>query len=179
MGVCATHARACPRWPPSSPRQPSPSQRPLAAPAALRVTAACPTDDVFVRFASSGDVRSIVHRFPGETQRNLGKGDRNVFLVLRLGASWQRVKGGRGTNLKLYAEGPRTERWLWTYRIASPDPEQDASDYVACIRPLHRPGVSFLDRMRRNPGAWTFRVEVTAGVVKGAKARARVVVAGA
>ncbi len=154
----------------------------LASPAAaarrafVRVTTTCPQDDVNVRFDTSGDVRSVFHRFPGKTVRRLGPKDDNMFLVVRLKAPWEDVKGGAGTNLRLFADGPRTERWAWTFRIVSDDPERDSSNYIACIRPLQRPNVSFLDHMRTNPGTWTWRVEVTAGVVKGAKAVTRVLV---
>jgi hypothetical protein len=146
----------------------------VAAPAQARVvgmrveaTRTCAPKLVYVRFAD-GDVRRVQHVEPGPSITRVTRKQRNLFLVLRLDASWGEVKRGNGTTFQITAEGPRGEKWRWQFKVASPNPEQDPSNYLVCFRPKVGNG-SVVPTLRKNPGRWTFRAVVVKGRLVGSK----------
>ena len=146
----------------------------VAAPAQARVvgmrveaTRTCQPKLVYVRF-SDGDVRRVQHVEPGPSITRVGRKMRNLFLVLRLDASWGEVKRGAGSTFQITAEGPRGERWRWQFKVSSPNPEQDPSNYIVCFRPkfgersvvphaAQEPGPLDVPRGRRRRAGWWAR----------------------
>jgi hypothetical protein len=152
-----------------------------AAPAGARsvpmrvdATTSCAPKSVFVRLAD-GSVRRVQHVQPGPPISRVTARTRRLFIVVHLDASWGEVKRGAGTTFQVTAEGPRGERWRWQFRVQSPNPEQDSSNYVVCFRPLAGTG-SFVPHMRRNPGRWTFRTLVVKGRLVGSRDGVRLAV---
>lgn len=146
----------------------------VAAPAQARAvgmrveaTRTCEPKLVYVRFAD-GDVRRVQHVEPGPSISRVTRKQRNLFLVLRLDASWGEVKRGKGTTFQINAEGPRGEKLRWQFKVASPNPEQDPSNYLVCFRPMFG-GRSVVPTLRKNPGRWTFRAVVVKGRLVGSK----------
>ena len=146
----------------------------VAAPAQARVvgmrveaTRTCQPKLVYVRF-SDGDVRRVQHVEPGPSITRVGPRMRNLFLVLRLDASWGDVKRGAGSTFQITAEGPRGEKWRWQFKVSSPNPEQDPSNYLVCFRPKVGQR-SVVATLRKNPGRWTFRAVVVKGRLVGSK----------
>ena len=135
--------------------------------AQVRVTTTCAQRLVYAGFAN-GAVRQVRHHDPGATVRTFTDRAPGLFVVLRIGQPWPKVRTARGTHFQLVASGPRGEKWRWVYVARSSDPEQDSSDYVACLRPNLKGGRSFLARARQNPGSWRFTVTVLDGPLKGA-----------
>jgi hypothetical protein len=138
-----------------------------AVPMRVDAAATCAPKSVFVRFAD-GEVRRVQHFDPGPPIKRITARSRNLFLVLRLRASWGEVKRGAGTTFQITAEGPRGERWRWQFRVASPNPEDDSSNYIVCFRPKASGG-SVVPHLRRNPGRWTFRAVVVKGRLVGSR----------
>ena len=154
----------------------------VAAPAQARVvgmrveaTRTCTPKLVYVRFAD-GDVRRVQHVEPGPSISRVGRKMRNLFLVLRLDASWGEVKRGNGSTFQVTAEGPRGEKWRWQFKVSSPNPEQDPSNYIVCFRPKVGER-SVVGTLRKNPGRWTFRTVVAKGRLVGSKDGVHVTVA--
>jgi hypothetical protein len=110
----------------------------------------------------------VQHVEPGPPIARVTAQTRNLFLVLRLRASWGQVKRGAGSTFQITAEGPRGERWRWQFRVSSPNPEDDPSNYVVCFRPKASSG-SVVPHLRRNPGRWTFRAVVVKGRLVGSR----------
>ena len=137
-------------------------------------TASCAPKSVFVRF-DDGQVRRVQHVQPGPTITKVTARTKNLFLVLHVDRTWAQVKGGDGTTFKVTAEGPRGEKWRWQFRVQSPNPEDDPSNYMVCFRPMAGK-TSVLRPMRANKGSWLFSVQVVKGRYVGSRDGVRLAV---
>jgi hypothetical protein len=124
-----------------------------------RGVAFCASKPVNVRLTNGAVVRRK-HVVPGRTVRTVVKGSKDLLLYLRIRASWPTVQ--RGQTLRITADGPQHEQWMWRLRIHNARPLADPTDYRACIRLRTRSG-NFLRRMQAAKGSWTFTARVTKG----------------
>jgi hypothetical protein len=146
-----------------------------AVPMRVDATSSCAPKSVFVRM-DDGVVRRVQHVQPGPTISRVTARTKNLFLVLHVDSSWAEVKGGNGTTFKVVADGPRGERWRWQFRVQSPNPEDDPSNYMVCFRPMAGE-TSFLRPMRANKGRWLFSVQIVKGRLVGSRDGVRLTVA--
>ena len=117
----------------------------------------------------------VAHGAPGALRNRIGRQASDLYLVVRLSAPWTTVRAAPGTTFRVTADGPKGERWRWTFRTSSGNPESDSSGYVGCLRPMAGV-VSFARHLRTVRGRWTFTVDVVGGRVKGASGAVAVTV---
>jgi hypothetical protein len=125
----------------------------------VRGVAFCASKPVNVRLTNGAIVRRK-HVAPGRTVETVVKGSKDLLLYVRIKASWPTVQ--RGQTLRITADGPRQERWMWRIRIHNARPLADPTNYAACIRLKTRSG-NFLHRMQAAKGSWTFTARITKG----------------
>ena len=97
---------------------------------------------------------------PGRTVQTVVKASKDLLLYVRIKASWPTVQ--RGQTLRIQADGPKQEQWMWRFRIHNPA--------AAPTRPTTRPACrlktrsgNFLHRMQAAKGSWTFTARITKG----------------
>ena len=125
----------------------------------VRGVAYCTSKPVNVRLTSGAIVRRK-HVVPGRTIKTVVKNTKDLLLAVRIKAAWSTVQ--RGQTLRIQADGPKQEQWVWRVRIHNARPLADPTNYQACIKLKTRTG-KFLRRMQAAKGDWTFTVRITQG----------------
>jgi len=125
----------------------------------MRGVAFCASKPVNVKL-TNGQVVRRKHVVPGRTVQTVVKASKDLLLYLRMKASWPTVQ--RGQTLRIQADGPNHEQWIWRLRIHNARPLADPTNYQACLRLKTRAG-NFLHRMQAAKGGWTFTARVTKG----------------
>ena len=125
----------------------------------VRGVAFCVSKPVNVRLTNGAIVRRK-HVVPGRTVQTVVKRSKDLLLYLRIKASWPTVQ--RGQTLRIQADGPKQEQWVWRIRIHNARPLADPTNYQACLRLKTRSG-NFLHRMQAAKGSWTFTARITKG----------------
>ncbi len=127
----------------------------------VKAVASCTPKRVNVRFAD-GSVHRVTHVVPGRRIQVVQASTKNLFVLVRVHASWARVTGGAGHRLRLTADGPASEQWTWRFRLHAANPLADPTDYVVCLHPLVGTR-SFVTRMQQAHGSWVFTAALTTG----------------
>jgi len=131
----------------------------------VRATATCAPRTVNVKL-TDGSVAAVRHATPGRTITTVRAGTKDLYLVVRLKASWKAVQRRPGQHVLVTADGPNGEQWQFTYLLRKARPLADPTRYTVCLRPRTLKG-SFAKRMRAVKGTWTFGVAITEGSLVG------------
>jgi hypothetical protein len=125
----------------------------------VRGVAFCASKPVNVRL-TNGQIVQRKHVIAGRSVESVVKASKDLLLYLKIKASWPTVQ--RGQTLRITADGPQQEQWVWRIHIHNARPLADPTNYQACIRLKTRSG-NFLKRMQAAKGSWTFTARITKG----------------
>jgi hypothetical protein len=125
----------------------------------VRAVAFCTTKTVNVRL-TDGSIVARRHVVPGRTIQSVVKESKDLLLFVKIKASWTTVQ--RGQTIRVLADGPDGEQWMWKFQTRNKKPLSDPTNYQACLKLKTRTG-KFLRRMQDRPGSWRFTTRVTAG----------------
>jgi hypothetical protein len=87
-------------------------------------------------------------------------GSRDLLLYVKLKASWSTVQ--RGQTIRVIADGPGGEQWMWKFQTRNKKPLADPTNYQACLALNTRTG-KFVRHMKNSHGSWRFTTRITAG----------------
>ncbi len=86
---------------------------------------------------------------PGRTIQSVVKESKDLLLFVKIKASWSTVQ--RGQTIRVLADGPDGEQWVWKFQTRNKKPLRDPTNYQACLKLKTRTG-KFLRRMQERQG---------------------------